>query len=279
MCRLIGFVSPTATTLAELVGGAQCSTFQHMSRLHADGWGTAWLDEAGEVDSVTTAAPGQDDPELAQAMADEAVRARIVHLRMATDGMAVRAENSHPFVTDGIALAHNGSVVPTGLLRDNLTDDVLAGVRGDTDSELYLAAIRQGVRAGLSLSDAVFETVTWLRAAYPVASLNALILSPTQFIAVHASATAPPPHEDFAASGFSADELPLDHLNAYYQLSYLRAADGAVAFSSTGIDRAGWTALPAESITTVDLSSYELSTRTLVSPAEQPPAAAAQVAP
>jgi glutamine amidotransferase len=263
ICRLIGFASPTASTLADAIGDLQCSTFQHLSRLHADGWGTMWLDDADVIQSTKIATAGQDDLRLTEAMAEQATRARVVHLRMATDGMPVRLENSHPFVADGIGLAHNGSIVPTAALRDSLSPEVLAGVRGETDSELYLASIRQNVRLGFSLADAVFTTVSWLRSVYPKASLNALILSPTEFVAVHASSFATPPFAEFAASGIAEEEFPFEHMDAYYQLSYLRSASGAIAFSSTGIDRSGWTELPGESVTAVDLRSFELTTRQL----------------
>jgi glutamine amidotransferase len=269
MCRLIGFASPEPTTLADMVGDLQCSTFQHMSRLHADGWGTMSLNSAGQIESLRIATPGQDDSALTSAMVDQASLARVVHLRMATDGMAIRLENSHPFVTDGIGLAHNGSIVPTDRLRSTLSPEILADVRGDTDSELYLAAIRQSVASGLSLADAVFDTVRWLRDEYPKSSLNALVMSRREFVAVHASSFSTPPLADFEASGLSRDDLPLDHVDSYYTLSYLRRANGAVAFASTGIDRQGWTALTAESVSSVDLRSFEFVTRTL-EPSHQP---------
>ena len=268
MCRLIGFVSPTPTTLSELIGGVQCATFQHMSRLHADGWGTMNFDDHGHIESRRTAAPGQDDPRLTNAMEAEATRGRVIHLRLATDGMPVGLENSHPFVADGIGLAHNGSVVPTGLLRDTLSKGSLAGVHGNTDSELYLAAVRQAVKEGLTLSEAVTRTVHWLRETYPVASLNALVLSRHEFVVVHASSLAPAPHEEFAATGIRQADLPRGHIDEYYQMSYLRRADGAVAFSSTGIDPTEWTPVAEESITTVDLCTYEMTTRSL-RPAER----------
>ncbi|MCU1406848.1 MAG: glucosamine--fructose-6-phosphate aminotransferase [Glaciihabitans sp.] len=277
MCRLIGFASPRPTTLAEVVGPMQCSTFQHLSRLHADGWGTMWLGPersstgnlapalmaSARINVTKSANPGQSDDVLTAAMAEEPSRGRVVHLRMATDGMTVRYQNSHPFVVDGIGLAHNGSIVPTGILRDSLSPTILADVSGDTDSELYLAAIRQGVRAGLSLSEAAYETVNWLRGYFPRASLNALVMSPTEFVAVHASTESPIPRHDFAARGLNATDLPMDHIDAYYSMSYLRHPDGTVAFASTGIDRTGWTPLPDESVTTVDLRSFEMTTREL----------------
>jgi len=252
MCRLIGFVSPHESTLVDLVGEQQCSTFQQLSRLHSDGWGTMWLTKERTIDSLKIATSGQNDPRLTESMTDRATTARVTHLRMATDGMAVRLENSHPFVTDSIGFAHNGSIVPTEALRNSLEPEVLAGVLGDTDSELYLAAIRQHVRA-----------VSWLRSRYPKASLNALILSPTEFVAVHASSFSTAPVAAFTESGIVEAEFPLEHFDAYYQLSYRRHASGAVAFSSTGIDRTSWTVLPGESVTAVDLATFALTTREL----------------
>jgi len=267
MCRLIGFVSPTPTTLSELVGGAQCAAFQDLSRLHADGWGASWLTPTGSVDSHTSAYAGTNDERLATSLGDHASRAQVVHLRLATPGIPVRKENSHPFVADEISFAHNGSISPTGPLRQGLSPEALAGVTGDTDSELYLAAIRDGVREGLSLSDAVYNTVVWLRELYPLASLNALVMSDTEYVAVHASSRSITPRDEFVALG-RGTELPPGHGDDYYRLSYRRHLDGAVAFSSTGIDRDGWTELDNESVTTVDLRSFAISTRALSTAAQ-----------
>jgi glutamine amidotransferase len=112
----------------------------------------------------------------------------------------------------------------------------------------------------------VYNTVQWLREVYPLASLNALIMSETEFVAVHASSKALTPLEEFAALG-RGEELPLGHGDDYYRLSYRRGADGAVVFSSTGIDRDGWIPLDEESITTVNLASFEITTRHLVNEA------------
>jgi glutamine amidotransferase len=267
MCRLIGYVSPVATTLAELVGRDRCAEFQGLSRLHTDGWGASWLAPNGTLETHTTAEPGTDDALLTTSLGHRSSRAQLVHLRLATPGLPVRAENSHPFVADNISFAHNGSITPTGRLREGLSADALAGVTGDTDSELYLAAIRDGVRHGLSLTDAVYNTVAWLRELDPLASLNALVMSDTEFVAVHASAGSATPTREFAALGWDAN-LPAGHGDDYYRLSYCRDSTGAVVFSSTGIDQYGWTPLDDESITTVDLRSCAVST-VLLSDADQ----------
>jgi hypothetical protein len=107
--------------------------------------------------------------------------------------------------------------------------------------------------------DAVHATVATLRARFPIASMNALLLSPERLIAVHASEHALIPHEDFDASGMTDEELPRHHRDEYYLMRYRRLDDGTVIFASSGLDIGGWTPLPAESIAVVDLRTLELT--------------------
>ena len=48
MCRLLGFISPTPTTAADLIGVDDCRQWQAMGSIHDDGWGTAWIDPGAE---------------------------------------------------------------------------------------------------------------------------------------------------------------------------------------------------------------------------------------
>ena len=48
MCRLLGRASTRLITDADLIGADGCTEFQRLGRLHADGWGTAWLTDAPE---------------------------------------------------------------------------------------------------------------------------------------------------------------------------------------------------------------------------------------
>lgn len=267
MCRLIAYAAPSRTTLEGLIGSTQCNAFWDMSRLHADGWGTAWVedpsDDAG-VRRTRASIPVDRTVPMSRAMESDTATARIVHLRMATSGMAVNLENTHPFLTDGLAFAHNGAVVPLDQLKALLAPSVLATVAGCTDSEHYFALIRQHVASGMSLFDAVCATVTLLRAHFPNASLNALLLSPEELLVIHSSENARIPLKEFHASGLSDSELPLDHLSSYYRMSYLQAPDRSVAFSSTGIDTVGWTPLPPASVASVSLTTMQLKIRSLI---------------
>ena len=292
MCRLLGFAAPTRVTVQDALGPGQSAVFQDMARLHRDGWGSAWLsrdrsrigvERSGEpddpsserrdpspswLDLVRSPATGLGDTDLTRTLTDDPSAARIVHLRMATGGMACAPENTHPFVADGMAFAHNGALAPVSRIEEHVDPDILATVAGITDSERYFAAIRSRIAHlalddGSAVLDAVAATVRDLRQDFPSASLNALLLTPSQLIAIHASDSAQVPHGDFDASGLSDAELPIDHRQGYYLMRWRRLADRTVVFASSGLDIAGWEPLPPESVAAVDLRTLDLDVRGL----------------
>lgn len=278
MCRLLGYAAATPRTTRSVLsgnqsGGNQSDVFQDMTQLHKDGWGSAWLaaderaitpaDASVTVHKERSPETGAGSLDLTQALAERLSSAQIVHLRMATDGMARYAENTHPFLADGLAFAHNGSLTPAASIDSFIDPGILAGLRGDTDSERYFAVIRSKIAAGHGLFDAVCATVAELRPLFPDASLNALILSREALIAVHASVNAEVPHDLFDASGLSEADLPQDHRTAYYLMRQRRLDDGTMVFASSGLDIVGWEPLPAESVTRVDLATLSVETRVL----------------
>ncbi len=274
MCRLLAYVAPTRTRIADVISSAQCETFQRMGRLHDDGWGSMWVQDRRSGPGGSRLVRLRDrgsafgDVRLAHAMREPRSRARAYHLRLATGALPVRTANTHPFLVDGIGLAHNGSILPTDALAAIVEPRFAADVRGDTDSELYLALIRQHLaelRADVAeaptsdlLPVAVARTVEQLRVAYPTASLNAIVMDASQLLVVHASTTADVPYQHFVASGLAPPELPADHDESYYRIGMLRGADGSVAFSSSGLDRSGWLMLPPDSLTVVGIPGADL---------------------
>ncbi len=257
MCRLLGYAAPRPTTAAEVIGGLACAEWQRMGRLHCDGWGTAWLDELGSVRQFRDPSDGTTNPDLASALVEHEATARITHLRLATEGMRNELTNTHPFVADGIAFAHNGSLHPVERLRAMVTPDEVARVGGTTDSAIVFALILRAVDAGVPLLEATTSTVATLRDEFPTAAINLLVLSDAELIAVHSNEGAPVPTEDFEASGLGPD-LPLDHVDHYYQLSWSRAADGAVAFSSSGLEGDGWQRMAQHTAARVDLATLQV---------------------
>ena len=264
MCRLLAYAAPQVAAVEELIGTTQCRTYRLMARLHDDGWGTAWLQDGPHGAAVRrkrTVRPGYDDERLVAMMDRPLSRARIFHLRLATDHMAVMKRNSHPFRADGMAFAHNGSIAPTPVLRAMVGPAALAGVRGTTDSELYFALIREGVAAGLTVAAAAASAVTRIRTAYPRASLNSVTLTPTQLVVVNSSSVAPVPTWHF--EDVPPEMLPAHHDEGYFTMRYRRLADGSFVVASAGLDVAGWSELPQDSVTTVDLATMVVATTSL----------------
>jgi gamma-glutamyl hercynylcysteine S-oxide hydrolase len=256
MCRLIGFAAPEPAGLTELVGEEQVALFRDMGRLHRDGWGTAWLDPALR----TYRATGQpDDAEFAALVEAPPSVARVAHLRWATEGMSVSERNSHPFVADGIALAHNGTISPRAAFDELLKPDLRSSLLGTTDSERYLALVRQELRETGDVPAAVARAVARLRHEFPLASLNAMVLTADLLVVVHASLDSIVPLEEMRARGIRDEELPRGHVDDYFQMYWQRGPRGSVLFSSTGLDNDGWEPLPPESVTTVELATMRVT--------------------
>lgn len=258
MCRLLGYAAPRATTAAAVLGEADAREWQRMGRLHADGWGTAWVDDAGDVRRHRDPSDGSDSADLAGAIADDSAVARIAHLRLATEGMGNVLRNTHPFVADGIAFAHNGSIHPVQELRAMVRPEEVERLGGTTDSAIVAALVLREVARGVPLLEATTSTVARLRERFPTSAINLLVLSADELVAVHANEGAPVPLDLFEASGLGPD-LPLDHVDHYYQLSWRREADGAVAFTSSGLPSEGWHRMAQHTAAHVDLRSLELS--------------------
>jgi predicted glutamine amidotransferase len=256
MCRLIGFAAPEPSRLTELVGEEQVALFRDMGRLHRDGWGTAWLDPALR----TYRATGQpDDAEFAALVEAPPSVARVAHLRWATEGMSVSERNSHPFVADGIALAHNGTISPRAAFDELLKPDLRSSLLGTTDSERYLALVRQELRETGDVPAAIARAVARLRHEFPLASLNAMVLTADLLVVVHASLDSIVPLEEMRARGIRDEELPRGHVDDYFQMYWQRGPRGSVLFSSTGLDNDGWEPLPPESVTTVELATMRVT--------------------
>lgn len=258
MCRLLGVVSTQPISVSDAVGAHVLKDFVALTKVHGDGWGIARVDQVGQVPAVAVS-PGSalDDPAFGSAVTEPAVVAGLVHLRWATNGLAVRPQNSHPFLADRIAMAHNGSIKPSGPLDELLDPAVAHSLRGDTDSERYFGIIRQHRRHAPDLAEAVRRAVAQLRPLYPEASLNALVLGEGQLIAVHAHAHSYLPDED--VEEITAADLPSEHLEDYFALRWARPADGTVVIGSTGFGDLDWQPLPPESVTAISLTDLSMT--------------------
>lgn len=270
MCRLLAYAAPSATTFSDVIGDEGCAAFQRLARLHGDGWGRMWVQDPTPGDPSSrrllrrqhSRAGGVGDAELTNALRQPRSRAAVVHLRMATAGLPVHIRNTHPFVGGGIGLAHNGTIAPVADLRGMLSCAARARLRGSTDSELYFGLVRERVADGLPLTEAVAAAVAAIRERFPVASLNAIVLSAHEIVVVHSSTQAPLPTDAFTRSGLPAAEFPPDHGAEYYRMGLFEAPDGTIAVASSGVDVGVWAPLPLDTLTTIDLASLKRTTWT-----------------
>jgi len=262
VCRLFGYVATHPTTVEATLGTRVLEQFSRLSRLHGDGWGTAWFDpeaprELGQR-TYRSPRPAHSDPAFAQQTGTEPSRARIVHLRWASPGLRVRSENTHPFFVDGMSFAHNGSLMPPATVEQLLEPESVASLVGATDSERYFALVRQELRrCGGDTVVAVARSVRMLRARFPIASLNALVLSSDELVVVHANSIEDAPTPEQLPTG---GRTPPDHLDAYYLMRWRFTAGGTLAVTSSGLPDDGWVPFPDNSITRVDLSDLSAMT-------------------
>lgn len=263
MCRLLGVVSTNAISVAEAVGDGVLADFVALTKVHGDGWGVAGtraVDAAPRV--VVSEGTAMGDPRFVEATHDERNAASLVHLRWATNGLAVAPQNSHPFLADGLAMAHNGSIKPLERLHEIVEPAVAATLGGNTDSELYFAVIRQYRRTTATLVEAVRCAVARLREIYPDASLNALVLGEGQLVVVHAHAHSRLLAEDIEE--ISATDLPTEHLEDYFSLRIARPSDDVVVVGSTGFGELPWEALPSEAVIAFSLRDLTMTLHPLV---------------
>jgi predicted glutamine amidotransferase len=240
MCRLLGFVTRTPTTLADLLGESELQEFTELSRKHADGWGIAWPTHDGvEVTKAPDAA--RTSSLFARVSHEHVTDLGLVHLRWATLGLNVVPENTHPFSDGSLAFAHNGSIKPPSSLDELIPDDIMALRKGTTDSERYfLAVLAQARKSNPAL--ALAETVNRIASSLEFSSLNAMIATNTQLIAV---------------SRFDPVAEAKESEPDYYQLRY-RVTPNAVLVASNGWG-AGWNTVQNGEMIVVDRNTLTVS--------------------
>jgi predicted glutamine amidotransferase len=222
MCRLLGWASRTPTTLADLLGSENLTDFTELSVKHADGWGVARATGTGvKVHKRPDAA--RTSRSFRSWAREHASDLGMAHLRWATMGLSVGIENTHPFTDGHVAFAHNGSVFAPASLDRLVSPQVSRLRRGTTDSERYFLAVASRMADGGTAREALRATVDEIAATASFTSLNCLLMTPDELIAVCR----------YDASGPLEDEDP-----EYYTLRY-RVADGSVVVSSSGWG-SGW---------------------------------------
>lgn len=141
MCRMLAFASDEPREIGPFIAHlANLSARGHLLERwerrpggnHPDGWGVAYR-QNGNFRLLRGGLPAAGDPSLSgiRGAADRFLG----HVRYASDTSTVNAENSHPFLSRGIALAHNGT------FRGRIGEE--AGARKVSDTLVFLEILSE----------------------------------------------------------------------------------------------------------------------------------------
>ncbi len=262
MCRLFAYAhGGDPVSMSEALEASILDEFRLLAEVHRDGWGMATAGPDGRSCYLSNRSAAADAA-MFGTLASRALNSAIIHERLASPGIALVLDNQQPFMSGGLAFAHNGTI---GNADGNIVDrphsyrETLGLARSTTrsDSKLYgeLFAHRLGLERrtegafsptpeelGLALS----ETIRLLRRDYPDSSYNNVIQTSDYTAITRAHAGAPVYGQGlrriYEAAGWS------DRIDSYFTIVYTSVAhaDGTVfgVASSSGYPASdGWTEL------------------------------------
>ena len=233
MCRLLGVVAPRPLPLPALLR-ENLASFTALSERHRDGWGTAYWDRDGRLRRQRSIERAADSDDYAEAVRGAWTDAGMLHLRRASRGLALTIPNTHPFVDEDVAFAHNGFAEPITAIDALVAEHGGSTSEGTTDSERYFHLVRV-LMDGMAPEHALLQAARMIRVATRAESLNALLLTRDALYALRA---------DDASLTRARGNDPLE-----YALHWSVEA-GAVTIASTGWDRhpERWRELPRWSV-------------------------------
>jgi predicted glutamine amidotransferase len=248
MCRLLGYCSRDAESVAELLGPESFRAFTSLSDLHGDGWGMAWYAGSRPAAWKSAARAGRE-PEYDKLAWQPLGDLGLVHLRWATTGLAVNDANTHPFRYGDYSFAHNGAVYPQDRLAEMLPPEWERRLGGSTDSERYFLHLmwRLAERDG-DVVAAIADTTADISRRYTASSLNAILLAPDALYAISFHDRSMVPADELRELG-RADRP--EEVAAYFDLAY-KATGDAVLVASSGWPMPGWTPLPLGHVLVTD---------------------------
>jgi predicted glutamine amidotransferase len=233
MCRLLGWATPEPATLLEVIGKEGLCRFTALACLHSHGWGIAWRKDGQAVCHLKETRAADQSATFLEIATTLRTTAAILHLRLASSGLAVSLANTHPFVVDGAAFAHNGYIPNSACLLDLLPNCETARLEGETDSERYFAVLRNHAHgkvhcAGIQMG--IAEVTTTVN---PI-SLNCLLLTEDSLFGIAWHHRPGDPGGE-AVKGYKTPD--------YYDMGYVHEPQRFVV-ASNGWQSEAWSQLP-----------------------------------
>lgn len=171
MCRMAAYLGPSIKLEQFLLEPEHSLVVQSWAprelvyaKVNADGYGIGWYADDDRPAIYTSTAPIWSDPNLSHLGRTLETDLWLANVRSATAGNPVSYENTQPFYDDDLLFLHNGYVRNfrqnyLAECLDYLDPEIIADVRGNTDSE-YLFAILRYILADdddLSIEQAIAE--------------------------------------------------------------------------------------------------------------------------
>jgi glutamine amidotransferase len=158
-------------------------SLEAQSHRNVDGSGIGFFDPAGHPVLDKQPEPAFSDEEFIRAAKHAVSTTFVAHVRWATAGGRTVA-NTHPFAMSGRIMAHNGGFGDLARL-DYQLGTYRKLVRGDTDSERYLALMVQQIDAHEGdVGAGITAAARWIGQHLPVSSLNAIVTAPGELWAL-----------------------------------------------------------------------------------------------
>jgi len=171
MCRMAAYLGSTINLNQFLTRPAHSLVVQSYApqelvyaKVNADGYGFGWYNMDNQPVNYRSTMPIWSDPNLDSLSSSLESDLWMAYIRSATEGSSVNHENTQPFYDDDLLLMHNGYIEGFAenirhKISEYLSNDIQAGIQGNTDSEYIFAILRELLSHDddLSIEDACSE--------------------------------------------------------------------------------------------------------------------------
>ena len=249
MCRLLAYLGPEISLGRLISEGEQSLVVQSYQPremtsgvVNADGFGFAWYDASVQAAPLVyrNILPIWSDanlPSLERYIRSGCVLANV---RSATPGQGLDYSNTQPFVAGAISVIHNGFIENFAngarrALRDQLPDQAVDLIRGNTDSEYLFAHVAHGIARTTDLAEGVAGALISIAKALPdrALTLNFIVTDGQRIVAIRHAAGADCP-------------------SLYTLANHPRYPDAVLVASEPLFEDKAWVACPEGSILTID---------------------------
>lgn len=206
MCRFSAYIGTNKLLVDELIikpkdGLYERSKIANPKRraMDLDGCGLAWydFDIDNRIGLFTSTKPLWQCNNLLNLSQKITSNCFLGHIRAANIG-AICEQNTHPFVMDNYAMAHEGQIENFGVIKrsliNTLDEDLFLNIKGNTDSEHLFALIIQFLRQNSgNIIEATTKAIQWIidnqKNQTAKARLNLIIIHQHEILATRFAST------------------------------------------------------------------------------------------